>query len=268
MVVKEYRLTRVDKSLAGFRKYLEDRVQPGTTRVYIHALGLYFQSLDGRDPDKESAQAYVDHLALRGYAPSTISTRAHAIMRWFRWKGDSIYLDCPTIRIGEPSYLSMEQVKKAISYCNTLLERVLVIVLFDTAVRVSELLNIGLDNIDWDNGFISVVRKGGRREEVNISDKAMKALKEWIDGRSSRSKRVFMDLQYMDAWNIINNIGRRSGMKLHPHIFRHSRAVQMLMSGATLHDVQMHLGHSNITTTANIYGRFKAIDLKSRVPSW
>ncbi|KKK84212.1 hypothetical protein LCGC14_2785600, partial [marine sediment metagenome] len=151
---------------------------------------------------------------------------------------------------------------------NTVLEETLIIVLFDTAVRISELLGTELSDINWTDKFISVIRKGGRREEVNISDKALEALSNWLDVRESDSKMVFMDLSYYNAWSILRAVGKRAGIKVHPHIFRHSRAIHMLMNGAELHTVKEHLGHANIATTINIYGRFKAVHLKELVPAW
>lgn len=254
--------------LAQFRDYLSLRVRPGTMKVYIHALRMWFASNDGGSQTAAAAQAYVDSLAKAGKAPATVSTRAHAIMRYFRWKGQEIHLDCPTIRVGEPDYLSMKQLTTVQVGCKSVLERTLVVVLFDTAVRISELLGLELPDIDRDNGFIGVTRKGGRTEMVNISERALDQLDVWLNARKSKSNRVFMDLEYYDAWRVVKKLGERVGIKMHPQIFRHSRAVQMLMSGATLHDVQMHLGHASITTTANIYGRFKAIDTKSRIPAW
>lgn len=256
------------QELTQFRDYLSIRVQPGTVKVYINALRMWFASSNGSGQTTAAAQAYIDSLAKAGKSPSTVSTQAHAIMRYFRWKGENIRLDCPTIRVGEPDYLSMKQIKTVLGACRSVLERTLVIVLFDTAVRISELLNLKLTDIDRDNGLIGVTRKGGRLEMVNISGKALDQLEVWLEARKSKSEMVFMDLEYYDAWRIVKKLGERLGIKMHPHIFRHSRAVQMLLSGATLHDVQMHLGHASITTTANIYGRFKAIDTKSRIPSW
>ena len=256
------------QELTQFRDYLSLRVQPGTVAVYMNALQMWFASNNGGSQTAAAAQSYIDSLAKAGRAPSTISTRAHAIMRYFRWKGVEIHLDCPTIRIGEPDYLSMGQIMVVLQSCISNLEKVLVVVLFDTAVRISELLGLKLADIDRDNGLIGVTRKGGRLEMVNISDKALAELDVWLKVRKSNSKLVFMDLEYYDAWRTVKKLGERIGIKMHPHIFRHSRAVQMLLSGATLHDVQMHLGHRSITTTANIYGRFKAIDTKKRIPSW
>jgi len=259
---------KYDKELKKFEVYLKDRARPGTVRVYMFALKGWISVLNGTEPSQKSAQEYIDGLMKQGKSPSTVSTRAHAIMRWFKWRGEHIYLDCPTIRMGEPKYLTMPQFARVLAGCVTPLEKVLVTVLFDTAVRVSELVNLEIDDINSTSGFISVIRKGGRREEVNISPKALDALDDWMAARKSKSKRVFMDLGYYDAWIAIRNVGKRVGIDLHPHIFRHTRAVQMLLNGAALHDVQGHLGHRSITTTANIYGRFRAAELKARVPTW
>jgi len=256
-----------ERELTQFESYLLDHVSPGTVRVYMDALRHWFASLNGTSPTPKAAQAYVDAMAKRSSA-STTSLRAHAIMRFFRWKGTQVRLDCPTIRMREPEYLTMPQVDKVLATCTTVLERTLITTLFDTAVRISELLNLELDDINWDAGLILVTRKGGRKEEVNISPKALNALEEWMDARSSKSKKVFMGLSYYDSWGMIKAVGRRAGIPLHPHLLRHSRAIDMLMKGATLHDVQCHLGHKSITTTANIYSRFKAVDLKQRIPAW
>lgn len=254
--------------LHSFKKYIQDRASQGTAVVYMYALQRWIDWLNGRVPNAQSAQEYVDYLASAGKSASTVNLRAHAIMRYLKWRGTPIDLECPTIRMGEIKYLLIRQVEELLAACTNLLERVLTTVLFDTAVRVSELLNLEVGDIDYEHKFISVVRKGGMREEVNISDKALAVLDEWLEARSSDQKRVFMGLSYYDAWVIIKNVGKRIGVDMHPHMLRHSRAIQMLLSGATLHDVKGHLGHKSITTTANIYGRFKAADLRERIPAW
>lgn len=256
------------KELNAFKDYLDNRVQPGTASVYIYALRRWIDSLNGIPLSSKAAQHYIDSLARSGKSPSTVTLRAHAIMRFFKWRGEIIHLDCPTIRIGEPKYLTMKEFEKVLSKCTTLLEKVVVTVLFDTAVRISELLNLELSDIDKEQMTISVVRKGGRRQEVNISEKAFTVLDRWIEERNSESKRVFMDLDYWTIWDMVRRLGKRAKVKLTPHTLRHTRAIQMLMSGADMHTVQNHLGHTNIATTINIYGRFRAAELKERIPSW
>lgn len=258
-------LQRFKAYLAG--KVADGKISLGTMEVYADAVQRWLFYVNGGEPTAEAAQSYIDALA-GSLSASTVSLRAHAIVKWFKSRGVSIELECPTIRYPSPKYLKVDKIKKLLESCNTLLETVLITVLFDTAVRISELLNLRVDGIDWEEGFISVVRKGGRCEEVNISPKAMSVLKEWLSKRQSRSEKVFDGISYDDAWRIMKKVGKRAGIEVSPHMFRHSRAIQMLMSGRSLHDVQNHLGHANIATTANIYGRFKAVDMKGRIPTW
>lgn len=254
--------------ITQFGEYLRHRVRPGTTRVYIHALKLWFDELNNSRPTQKEAQTYIDRLLSQGKSASTVSLRAHAIKRWFKWKGRGIELDCPTIRLGDPDYLTIEQIEELITFCKTVLEKVLVIVLFDTALRISELLNIELVDIDWTNGFLTITGKGGDRESVNVSEKALDVLTEWIDARTSNDKKVFMDIDYNFAWSVVRSLGKRANMKIHPHIFRHSRAIQMLMNGAEIYIVRDHLRHKDVATTINIYGRFMVTHLKEKVPAW
>lgn len=255
------------KELSNFKDYLQKRVSAGTANAYIYGLEKWFDTLNGTAPTKEAAQHHVDLLA-KTRSPATANLRAHAIMRYFKWKGTPIDIDCPTIRVGEPEYLTMDQLDIVLAVSNTILEQTLITVLFDTAVRINELLNLELDDIDWNHKLISVLRKGGRKEQVNITDKGLSALKQWLDARSSNSRRVFMGLVYYEAWLMIRNVGKRAGIPLHPHIFRHSRAVQLLRGKAPPYVVQQHLGHKNLATTMNIYGRFSAADLKEELVPW
>jgi len=257
----------IDKgTLILFERYIRQKVSPGTVRVYMYALRSFFSQLNGNEPSKEAAQRYLDSLAK--LSPNTIGLRAHAIMRYFKWMEQPIELDHPTIRVGEPKYLNMNQVEELLAACNTPLEDCLVAVLFDTAVRISELLNLEKGDINWEDGFISVIRKGGRREEVNISKRGLEALDRWLDARESTSRRVFADLEYNDALITVKRVGKRIGIDVHPHMLRHSRAIQLLINGAPLYVVQQHLGHASIATTANIYGRFRAVDLKEQLIPW
>jgi integrase len=267
MVIEERQSLHRISDVKAFKEYLERRVRPGTVRAYIDALARWQEYLGSMAPSRELAQRYIDMLANK-LAPSTVSLRAHAIAKYFRFHGIHLDLDCPSIAYPEPKYKSMKEIDLILMHCENPREKAVVIVLFDTAIRISELLNLKLDNIHWEIGTITVERKGGRKEDVNISDKAMAALREWLEVRDMNSDSIFGDMAYIDAWRMIKKIGKRSNMDLAPHMLRHSRAIQMLMNNSSLHDVQNHLGHVNIATTANIYGRFKALDLKERIPSW
>lgn len=255
------------ESLFKYTEYMQGRVSPSTLQIYVHSLKQFFASANSNALTPEFAQEYIDSLTKAGKSPSTVGLKAHAIMSFFRWKKMNIHLDCPSIPPPKIEYLSMVEVKKLMVEARPPLEKALVVVLFDTAVRVSELLNLSTENIDW-GGFIKIVRKGGREEQVNISQRALSTLKDWLDKRQFSSKRVFGDLSYYETWLIIKRIGIRAGIAVHPHMLRHSRAVQLRLAGASLEDIKDHLGHRSINTTSSIYSSLKAVDLKGRLPSW
>ena len=255
----------MNMNLKDFNDYLKKRVSDGTRKIYIDHLTAWFKKLDG-EPTKRDAQEYIDTLSK--LSPNTIGIIGHSIMRWFKWNDMDIKLDLPTIRIKEPEYLNTEQFKKFVNSCVTLQEKVIAVGLFDTAVRISEFINLTLDDIHYDTKTITVRRKGGRKEDVNISDKALELIKEWLERRKIDSYRLFGEMTYYDAWTLLKGVAYRAGLEFHPHMLRHSRAVQMLGANAEMHVVQQHLGHVNLATTANIYGKFKTVDLKKKIPDW
>ena len=254
--------------LDEFTTYLKRRSRPNTVSAYVAALGQWSTWLGGREPTQDTAQEFIDYLEESGKASNTIVSAANAIRRYFRWLRDPITLDCPSIYLGEPKYLSKDQLFRIIRACRTPLESAMVICLFDTACRISELLNLTTEDIDWESALITVTRKGGRRAQVNISEKGVTALKDWLNSRDSKSKHVFLDYDYQYIRQVLGDLSKRAKVDFRPHMLRHSRAIEMLEQGAPLNIVQQHLGHTNIGTTANIYGRWRPVDLKDKIPSW
>lgn len=257
--------------LKKFSTYLNAKVRPGTARLYMKAVREWFSWLrDNKlEANAKNAQVFVDFLSRDSLSPSTINSRAHGIMRMLRYFGKPVDLDLPSIKPLEPEYLKPGEVDNLMSACRTLLEKALIVVLYDTAVRISELLNLKVEDIDRKGMLIKVTRKGGAEDLVNISQKGLKALDDWMDSRGIKSGRVFLFLRYTSALKLVREVGLRAGLggHIHPHILRHSRAIQMLMAGTPIYVVQRHLGHKSITTTINIYGKFMAADIKKNIPS-
>lgn len=239
------------------------RASPRTKALYLQNLLRYERWLGKKSNSHKNAQAYIHFLEEAGKEPSTIAVAANALRAYFKKMETEIDLDAPSVQMKDPDYLTVEEVLRLIAASRNPLEKCMITVLFDTACRIGELLNLHLDDIDYRGGFIRVTRKGGRIADVNISDIAMAELKNWIEVRAGNHKRVFMDYVYNDIWRLLKDLAARARIeRFTPHKLRHSRAVQMLDAGLTLHDIQEALGHRSITTTANIYGRRKPADLK------
>jgi integrase/recombinase XerD len=250
--------------LFNFDTYLEKRVSAGTRKLYMRSIEIWFQNLGSSEPTKELAQQYIDSLVK--LAPNTVAIIAHAIMRYFRWIGQAVELDRPKVHVPEPEYLSVDQVKQLKNASITQLERTLVVLVFDSGIRISEFLNLTVDNIHFDTKMITVTVKGNRVVDVNIGDTAIDELSKWLETRPIKSNRVFGDMNYQSAYKMLRAIGARVNIEVHPHMLRHSRAIQMLTAGTEMYVVQQQLNHVNLGTTANIYGRFKAIDLRKKIP--
>jgi len=258
---------------SNFEAYLTKRARarPNTILTYRHSLEYWLRWLlasDAHEPSPDNAQEFLDWLEERGKSANTVNVHAIALRKWFKWQNIDAKLSSPGVEIGEPEYVTPIQLESLLEHCKTELERVLITLLFDTACRISEILNIHTNDIDWKSGLLTVTRKGGRVAQVNISEKGMKELRAWMNKRTRKSERVFMDYQYIDAWRVIKDVGIRAGIRIHPHMLRHSRAIQMLSSGTEMHIVQQHLGHTRIGTTMDIYGRLKPMDLKDKIPAW
>lgn len=138
--------------------------------------------------------------------------------------------------------------------------------LYATGMRVSELVNLELDNLIFEIGFIRVVGKGNKERLVPVGEIAQLALEHYIEEVRPRfmndknpqqaKNKIFLNqrggpLSRMSIWNIVNDAAERAGIKknVYPHIFRHSFATHLLEGGADLRAVQEMLGHSSIITT-------------------
>lgn len=257
----------MDSRLAKFDEYLSDprRCSTGTRKLYIDDLSNWLETIGSNKPTQANAQAYLN--TLTRLKPNTIAIIGHAMMRYFKFNGIVVELETPKIFQPDPQYLSLDEFSKAIETCSSQLETTMLIVLFDSGVRIKELINLKLSDINYAAKTITVTRKGGKVDVVNVSDKALNELSNWIETRGIDSEKVFGELRYYDAWQVFKRIGARIGRKeLHPHMLRHSRAIQMLIAGAPMHVVQQHLGHKNESMTSAIYAKFTVSDLRKQIP--
>jgi len=146
--------------------------------------------------------------------------------------------------------------------------------LFSTGLRVSELCSLNR-YFDIDRGEISVRGKGGKLRVVFLSERAKKAIKNYLAKRTDTEEALFISLTKSKNPKIIGRIiprtvqrvidfySRKAGIskRVHPHTIRHIFATDLLMGGADLRAVQELLGHANISTT-QIYTHLTNKELK------
>ena len=139
-------------------------------------------------------------------------------------------------------------------------------VLYSTGLRVSELLNLRLTDIDMRMGCVRCIGKGDKERLVPIGRKAIAAVEAYLaNGRPKffrstvpppHNHALFLGrsgrrLSRISIWKILHDYGTKLGLRgrLTPHKLRHSFATHLLEGGADLSSVQLMLGHSDISTT-------------------
>jgi len=236
--------------MASYMQGLSDNTQK-TYNTYVSAFRTF---LNRRKPTLELAEEFLQALREKGAKRNTVGVAGRAIRKVFQ-----IPVSVPNIEMSEPQYLTVDQVRKLIEVAPTLLDKTLITVLFSSACRISEILNLTLSDLELDSGVATVTRKGGRRERIALGKQGTDALRVWLKRRRSKTKRVFMDNTYHDIYYRLRLVGKRAGVPdFSPHRLRHSRVMHLRDSGVDWPDISEICGHTKGDTTIKIYGRRKA----------
>lgn len=224
----------------------------------------------------------------KGLNPSSIARRLAAIKVFYRFlvrerilKSDPTSLiETPRIWKKIPETLSLNEVEALLNAPNIRdvqgsRDRAFLETLYATGMRVSEAVNLKINNVNLDIGFLRCVGKGNKERVIPLGKKAIASLNRYV--RMSRTKllknkeseylflsRSGTKISRQSLWKIIKKYARMSRIKkpIRPHILRHSFATHLLERGADLRSVQEMLGHANISTT-QIYTHINKDRLKS-----
>jgi integrase/recombinase XerD len=134
--------------------------------------------------------------------------------------------------------------------------------LYATGVRVSELIGLTMNSINWQVGFLIVMGKGSKERIVPVGKTAYDCTKLYVDrARPKLMQGKSTDMLFLNRfggkftrqgfWKMVVRYAKKAGLqkKVHPHTFRHSFASHLLEGGADLRTVQVMLGHADISTT-------------------
>ena len=173
------------------------------------------------------------------------------------------------IDIEEKKHLSKEDFKIFLDAFKNKRDKLIMFVLVNTGLRISELLNLTIG--DMKNMKVSIIGKRDKKRKIFINDNCMEVLKDYIKKEkvgSTDSDFLFTNLNNKKLsqayiWKVINNVCEKIGMTdISAHNLRHTFATLQYEFGADLKQIQMMLGHSDITTTAKIYTHFTETNLE------
>ncbi len=180
----------------------------------------------------------------------------------------SSLLELPKLGRKLPEVLSIEEIDKIIAAIDLSKpegqrNKAIIETLYSCGLRVSELTNLKISNLYFDDGFIRVVGKGDKERLVPIGQKAIKEIRYYFQDRNLQSNIdkaseniVFLNrrgkqLTRVMIFTIIKGLAEKAEIKknISPHTFRHSFATHLIDGGADLRAVQEMLGHESIITT-------------------
>ncbi len=172
-----------------------------------------------------------------------------------------------------PKALSIDQIKDILSVSDSpgsrgrSAERALLFrnssmveLLYSSGLRVSELVKLRAEDVNFEGGFIRVLGKGSKERVVPMYRRSVEKLKRYLtDFRPSLLKRHYSEYLFVTGrgapmtrqrfWQTVKTYGKQLGIELSPHMMRHSFATHLLEGGADLRSLQKMLGHSDISTT-------------------
>lgn len=182
----------------------------------------------------------------------------------------------------QPRVLAVEEVQAILDACDRLRDRLLFAALFDTGMRIGEVL--GLRHEDWDapGRQVTVVprtndngarSKSALSRDVPVSADLVRLYADYLHDEYGDldSDYVFVNLwraphgqplAYPAAYDLVKRLRRRTGVEFDPHWFRHTYATRMLRARTPVEVVSKLLGHASVTTTLNVYGHLSVEDAR------
>ena len=244
-----------------------------TYTSYINDL-YYFYIFIKKDLTKvtfEDVKDYLDHLNLKKEKTSSVRRKISSLKSFYKFLYKNGYMNKKDYPLTKVAYPKMEKRLPKFIYYNDLLEiinestkdkdgirdRLIIEMLYATGVRVSELVNIKINDIDFNNRRIIVLGKGNKERIVYYGEYSEEVLKEYLKTHERKNHNyLFVNskggkLTDRGVRYIIDNIMSKLSVKVHvtPHVLRHTFATDMLNNGCDIRVVQELLGHSSLKAT-------------------
>ena len=262
-----------------FSAFLQTQKQlsDATVNSYVRDVVLFADFLEkpAREGTEKDVEAFIKHLKSEGRSASTIARFLSSLHAYFRYLSlrEGLSAD-PTKNIPRPEterrlplILTAEEVSRLLAAPKgdspkEMRDRAMLELLYATGVRVSELINLHVDNVNLRRRMLSL-RTGGRRRAIPFGRPAALALSEYVKQarpfllRGSGTAALFLscngkEMSRQGFWKLIKHYQKVAGIdkEITPHMLRHSFAAHLLENGAAVSAVSEMMGFSDLSSTA------------------
>lgn len=259
---------------------LERGLSDNTREAYVRDVGKLVRHLETekvtlREVTTDTLRAFAADLFDLGISPRTQARIVSGIKSFFRFmklegyldSNPSLLLESPALRRHLPEVLRVDEIDAMIGAIDMekaegQRNRAIMETLYGCGLRVSELINLEISKLYFDEQFIMVHGKGDKERIVPISPQAIREIKDYIPDRAllpvkrGEENILFLNrrghrLTRVMIFYIIKQLAEAAGIRkeVSPHTLRHSFATHLLEGGANLRAIQQMLGHEDISTT-------------------
>jgi len=266
-----------DSNLRSFLNYLlvDKGLSNNTVKAYEADISSFFQWLDNEDLKYKNLQEdhinqYISFLFQRKMRSSSVNRKISSIKSFYIFLVKRNFLknsplnDLVTPKQEKylPESMSEAEVDKLLNspdIANKIENRdkAMIEMLYATGMRISELVNLKITDVDMKRCVVKVFGKGSKERLVPFGETALDSLKSYLNDREqSSSKEIFLSnrgkkMTRVAFWQRVKIYLIRENLKnsISPHTLRHAFATHLLNRGADLRSVQLLLGHSDLSTT-------------------
>lgn len=260
------------ETISQYLEYLELEKGLAENTIDAYRRDLYDFASEGKpleEIDRVYINGYIRSLKERGLAPTSVIRKVASLRGFFKWtfsmgfleKNPASTLEQPKVPQRLPKVVSIKDIETILRTELTPLEHVIIELLYSCGLRVSELVNLKINDIDMSSKYVRCFGKGSKERLVPLGEVAKKVLKDYLSYRDLLVKKFQINSKKLliadsgrfvnrqDVYNLIHARGKIIHKNISPHTLRHSFATHLLENGADLRVVQELLGHSDVSTT-------------------
>lgn len=261
------------ETISQYLEYLdlEKGLSVNTIEAYRRDLYEFADMVDGnlRSVDRVKINSYILNLKERKLAPTSVIRKVASLRGFFKWinamgfleKNPASTLEQPKVPQRLPKVISIKEIEEILHSNLSVLEKVIIELLYSCGLRVSELVNLKINDIDLNSKYVRCFGKGSKERIIPIGEVAKEAIQNYLPQREFilkkyklTSKKLLVSdngkwVNRQGVYSLIHERGKLVHKNISPHTLRHSFATHLLENGADLRVVQELLGHSDVSTT-------------------